>query len=34
MANLSQAYHWFILRIVMPLGASCTVVIHVGYAKL
>jgi hypothetical protein len=34
MANLSQAYHWFILRIVMPLGVSYTVVIHVGYAKL
>jgi hypothetical protein len=28
MANVSQAYHWFILRIVMPLGVSCTVVIH------
>ena len=34
MANVSQAYHWFILRIVMPLGVSCTVVIHVGYGKL
>jgi hypothetical protein len=34
MANLSQAYQWFILRIVMPLGVSYTVVIHVGYAKL
>jgi len=26
--NLSQAYHWFILRMVMPLGVSCTVVIY------
>ena len=34
MVNLSQAYHWFILRIVMPLGVSCTVVIHVAYPKL
>ena len=34
MANVSQAYHWFSLRIVMPLGVSCTVVIHVGYGKL
>jgi hypothetical protein len=32
-ANLSQAYHWFILRMVMPLGVSCTVVIHVAYAS-
>ena len=34
MANLSQAYHWFILPIVMPLGVSCTVVMHVAHAKL
>ena len=34
MVNLSQAYHWFILRIVMPLGVSWTVVIHVAFAKL
>ena len=32
--NLSQAYHWFILLMVMPSGVSCTVVIHVAYAKL
>ena len=34
MVNLSQAYHWYILRIVISLGVSCTVVIHVRYAKL
>ena len=32
-ANISQAYHWFILRMVIPLGLSCTVVIHVAYAS-
>ena len=34
MVNLSQGYYWFILRIVVSMGVSCTVVIHVRYAKL
>jgi len=34
MVNLSQSYRWFILRNVMLLGISSTVVIHVANAKL